>query len=80
MAIIWEPRFEPSEEPKEIIEPIDSEDDLMEWTESSMEALGDLLYGNDEGNENDETVDMEITEELEAAKSFMRQGGQGFGN
>lgn len=79
MAIIWESRREPSEEPTEIISPIASQDDLADWTESSMDDLGDLLYG-DEDDEDNEAMDVEVGEELEAARPFVRQSGKGFGN
>ena len=80
MAIIWEPRFEPSQEPEETIKPLSSEEDLLDWTANSMADLGDILYSDDESDEDDEAMDVEITQELEAARPFVRSGGQGFGN
>lgn len=66
MAIIWEPRFEPSEEPQETISSVDSQEDLNDWNECAMDGLGDLLYGD--------------TEDTETVKEWIRKSGRGFGN
>lgn len=60
MAIIWNKNEEPT------IEPIDSAEEMAEWTEASMADLGELLYDEDD--------------DMGEAKVWIKNNKKGFGN